>query len=103
MFSDDKDKESTTFSLDDDDECVIEEEVEDSDDDSVEHRKSVITKMFRDIEADGDSNNHNIHDQLPSVEEVKASNSYMPTARLLGFLYRAQEQVDHITLDIQIN
>ena len=88
MFSDDKDKESTTFSLDDDDECVIEEEVEDSDDDSVEHRKSVITKMFRDIEADGDSNNHNIHDQLPSVEEVKASNSYMPTARLLAQSHR---------------
>ena len=72
----------TTFSLDDDDECVIEDVDDDSDDDSVEHRQT-IHKMFRNAE-DKANDNYNIHDQLPSVEEVKASDAYLPTARLLA-------------------
>jgi len=91
VFSDEKDiennidNESTTYSIDDDDECVIEDvDDEDSDDDSVEQR-STINKMFRDSDA---NDNYNIHDQLPSVEEVKASNAYTPTARLIAKSHR---------------
>eukprot|EP00535_Pseudo-nitzschia_heimii_P011304 CAMPEP_0197192880 /NCGR_PEP_ID=MMETSP1423-20130617/25947_1 /TAXON_ID=476441 /ORGANISM="Pseudo-nitzschia heimii, Strain UNC1101" /LENGTH=707 /DNA_ID=CAMNT_0042645877 /DNA_START=84 /DNA_END=2207 /DNA_ORIENTATION=- len=71
----------TTFALDDDDECEIEDDGDDSDDDSVEHRQT-IRKMF--LNAEKGDENYNIHDQLPSVEEVKASNAYLPTARLLA-------------------
>ena len=72
------------YELDDDDECVIEDIDDDgSDEDSVEHRAS-INKMFRDNPNDDDDGNYNIHDQLPSVEEVKASNAYLPTLRLLA-------------------
>lgn len=87
-FSDENDVEknndngSTTFSLDDDDECVIEDiEGDDSDEDSVEHRVT-MNKMF--LEGNDEDDNYNIHDQLPSVEEVKASNAYLPTMRLLA-------------------
>jgi hypothetical protein len=90
MFSDVNDiennnDESTTFSIDDDDECVIEDvDDEDSDEDSVEHRIS-IKKMFSEV---NDDEEYNIHDQLPSVEEVKASNAYLPTARLVAQSHR---------------
>jgi hypothetical protein len=92
VFSDENDieknndNESTTFSIDDDDECVIEDvdDDEESDEDSVEHRTS-IKKMFHEV---NDDDNYNIHDQLPSVEEVKASNAYLPTARLLAQSHR---------------
>lgn len=73
-----------TFELDDDDECSIEDIEDDgSDADSEEHRAN-ISKMFRDVAGDDDEGNYNIHDQLPSVEEVKASNAYLPTLRLLA-------------------
>jgi hypothetical protein len=92
VFSDENDieknddNESTTFSIDDDDECVIEDVDDDdySDEDSVEHRMS-IKKMFHEV---NDDDNYNIHDQLPSVEEVKSSNAYLPTARLLAQSHR---------------
>lgn len=78
-FSDDYDveKNAQDFSIDDDDECEI-EDAEDSDDDSVDHRVT-MSKLFRD-----DPDDDNYHDQLPSVEEVKASNAYLPTARLIA-------------------
>lgn len=77
-FSDydvEQNNEGTTFSIDDDDECEIESADEDSDDDSVDHTES-MSKMFHDEPG--------VHDQLPSVEEVKASNAFMPTARLVA-------------------
>ncbi len=83
VFSDDFDVEgrnqAPSFAIDDDDECEI-EDAEESDDDSVDHRQR-MSKMFRDSD-------DNIHDQLPSVEEVKASNAYLPTARLVAKSHR---------------
>ena len=73
-----------TFTLDDDDECVI-EDVE-NDDDGVDNLVTV-SKKYRDSEANDDSN-YAVHDQLPSVEEVKASKAYLPTARLIAASHR---------------
>lgn len=69
--------------IDDDDECVVEECDEDSDDDSVTQRVS-MKKMFD----DSDEEKYNIHDQLPSVEEVKASQSYLNSAHFVQKAHR---------------
>lgn len=80
-FSDDYDveKNSGEFSIDDDDECEIEDIDEDSDEETLDHI-TTMSKLFRD-DPDDDSN---YHDQLPSVEEVKASSAYLPTARIIA-------------------
>lgn len=81
-FSDHPDVEETGsggFSIDDDDECIIEDVDEDSDDDMVDNHLS-MRKLYR----DNSNDENNLHDQLPSVEEVKASNAYLPTARLIA-------------------
>jgi len=66
-----------TYSIDDDDECVIEDCDEDSDEDSVTQRVSMKV-MFDESEDE----KYNIHDQLPSVEEIKSSQAYMNSAHL---------------------
>jgi len=65
------------YSIDDDDECVIEDCDEDSDEDSVTQRVSMKV-MFDESEEE----KYNIHDQLPSVEEIKSSQAYMNSARI---------------------
>mmetsp|Transcript_30596 Transcript_30596/g.72170 ORF Transcript_30596/g.72170 Transcript_30596/m.72170 type:complete len:697 (-) Transcript_30596:205-2295(-) len=77
----DADNGSNTFAIDDDDECVIEDE-DDSFDDEEAHR-SAISSILAGGNTDP-ADDYNLHDQLPSVEEVKASNAYLPTALLIA-------------------
>lgn len=86
------DVENGAFAIDDDDECVIEDDDDDDDEDfgDEEAHRTAINSILggrQDDEAD-DNYNTNIHDQLPSVEEVKASNAYLPTALLLAKSHR---------------
>lgn len=75
---------SSATSIDDDDECVVDDlaialedlpmgggNINDSD---VENQSDV----------EGDEEDQYVHDQLPSVEEVKTSEEYQPTAKLIA-------------------
>jgi len=93
----------STFSIEDEDECVIEDDdecvIDDDDDDDVEadnidndanhaddHDDIAIveTGVGYDDEDDDDEEEHQIHDQLPSVEEIKSSQAYIPTAKIIA-------------------
>lgn len=77
---------SNTFAIDDDDECVIEDDDDDENyEDEEAHRNAINSILGGGPDAADDCN---IHDQLPSVEEVKASNAYLPTALLLAKSHR---------------
>lgn len=95
------DVENGAFAIDDDDECVIEDDDDDDDEDfgDEEAHRTAIDSILggsginnginnNDKYSDDDRYNTNIHDQLPSVEEVKASNAYLPTALLLAKSHR---------------
>lgn len=97
VYSDDND--NTTFAIDDDDEAVIEECDDDDDDiDGSIDRQDAIDAIFADEIGSNNNNNrnnnghvvddYNVHDQLPSVEEVKASNAYLPASLLLAKSHR---------------
>ncbi|VEU43972.1 unnamed protein product [Pseudo-nitzschia multistriata] len=74
-----------TFAIEDDDECVIEDDDDDEEFDDEEARRTAIKEILGGTE---DSADDYSHDQLPSVEEVKASSAYLPTAILLAKNHR---------------
>jgi Leucine-rich repeat (LRR) protein len=91
VFTDIEQNTGHTFSIEDDDECEIEDSDDDDYDDDDEPRDSSAGRNAIDAilgdEEDG-ADDYNRGDQLPSVEEVKASNAYLPTALLLAKNHR---------------
>lgn len=85
VFTDIEQNTGHTFSIEDDDECIIEDSDDDDDEDEPRDSSSgpnAIDTILGDEEEGADD--YDRGDQLPSVEEVKASNAYLPTAILLA-------------------
>jgi len=92
---------SNTFAITDDDECVLEDDDAcEIDEDECLMQDTTVTDasdggvagimtmsntaiVYKDGDDDDDEEQHVIHDQLPSVEEIKSSPAYFSTANIL--------------------
>jgi len=97
----------STFSIEDDDACVLEEDDEcviDEDECIIEQdtgggggvaglmrtEKTVIDQMVEG--GDGNFHEQHVHDQLPSVEDIKSSQAYIPTAKIIAKSNRRKQR-----------
>jgi len=75
----------STFSIEDDDECVIDEDDCIMQDTVTDSGGVAVTDTVIDNEGDDEEQHEHehVHDQLPSVEEIKSSQAYIPTAKII--------------------